>query len=334
MKYDLFISYSRSDYIDAHENVIPGSAVERILEVLDANNITYWIDIHGDYSHDNNFVKKIVSKINASNAVLFLSSKASNNSEWVQKEISHANNTKKIIIPFLIDDYSIEETIKFQLGQTDMIYYYKNQKASLRKLVGIVDHTKDQITEAKKPNLNVNRVLFITGVTIAIMIVAFLFCFSLGFVVGYFGNRVNSEDFANHAYKNNQVTIVDNHTISFTGDCFIIKYDLKYNTTYPIMIKEHGLFQNATLKDIMLTVSFSTFMQRIVKNAKSAGNGKTKILYVVGGCVGFFCGYSVGNYVGTEYAILKNENDMKDYFNNPTIHDKLQQMIDDYYQTK
>ena len=43
MKYDVFISYSRKDYVDENENVLPDSPVKAIMEFLDKNNISYFI---------------------------------------------------------------------------------------------------------------------------------------------------------------------------------------------------------------------------------------------------------------------------------------------------
>ena len=43
-KYDVFISYSRRDYVDESYNVIPGNAIAEIQNVFDENGITYWFD--------------------------------------------------------------------------------------------------------------------------------------------------------------------------------------------------------------------------------------------------------------------------------------------------
>ena len=42
-KYDVFISYSRRDYVDESYNVIPGNAIAEIQNVFDENGITYSI---------------------------------------------------------------------------------------------------------------------------------------------------------------------------------------------------------------------------------------------------------------------------------------------------
>ena len=57
-KYDVFISYSRNDYVDELKNVIPGNEVSKIKDALTEAGISYWFDEEGIYSGQN-FVEKI-----------------------------------------------------------------------------------------------------------------------------------------------------------------------------------------------------------------------------------------------------------------------------------
>lgn len=43
-KKDVFISYSRKDYVDEHNNVIPGNEVMKIKDALTQAGITFWFD--------------------------------------------------------------------------------------------------------------------------------------------------------------------------------------------------------------------------------------------------------------------------------------------------
>ena len=52
-KCEVFISYSRADYIDAERNVIPGNAISMIKEAFDEAGVTYWFDEEGIYSGQN-----------------------------------------------------------------------------------------------------------------------------------------------------------------------------------------------------------------------------------------------------------------------------------------
>ena len=45
--YDVFISYSRSDYKNHDGDIIPNNVISKIKKILDENDITYWIDENG-----------------------------------------------------------------------------------------------------------------------------------------------------------------------------------------------------------------------------------------------------------------------------------------------
>ena len=114
LKRNVFISYSRHDYIDEYGNVIPGNCVSRILETLDKNDITYWIDKEGIYSGDD-FKGILASAIEQADVFVFISSESSNKSEWTAKEINVAVYEKKVIIPVRIDDAKYNSSVKFDL---------------------------------------------------------------------------------------------------------------------------------------------------------------------------------------------------------------------------
>lgn len=59
-EFDVFISYSRKDYVDEQKNVIPGNEVSKVKDALTKAGITYWFDEEGIYSGEN-FVEKIVT---------------------------------------------------------------------------------------------------------------------------------------------------------------------------------------------------------------------------------------------------------------------------------
>lgn len=93
-KYDVFISYSRKDYVDEHNNVIPGNEVSKIKEALTEAGITFWFDEKGIF-HGDEFAKKIVHSIKASKIFVFLSSFNSNQSIWTANEIATSNMLHK-----------------------------------------------------------------------------------------------------------------------------------------------------------------------------------------------------------------------------------------------
>ena len=99
IKYDVFISYSRKDYVDKENNIIPNNEVSKILDRLKQEGISYWIDTEGIYSGQD-FKKTIPAIIAASSVFLYISSSNSNNSEWTSNEIGTACELKKIHSPY------------------------------------------------------------------------------------------------------------------------------------------------------------------------------------------------------------------------------------------
>ena len=142
LKRNVFISYSRHDYIDEYGNVIPGNCVSRILETLDKNDITYWIDKEGIYSGDD-FKGILASAIEQADVFVFISSESSNKSEWTAKEINVAVYEKKVIIPVRIDDAKYNSSVKFDLVGLDFINYQSNPELALSELVKSI---KNQIS--------------------------------------------------------------------------------------------------------------------------------------------------------------------------------------------
>ena len=47
MQYDVFISYSRKDYVDDKKNIIPNNVVSKIKDTLSKEGISYWFDEDG-----------------------------------------------------------------------------------------------------------------------------------------------------------------------------------------------------------------------------------------------------------------------------------------------
>lgn len=70
-KYDVFISYSRKDYVDNSLNVIPENSVLRIMKSLEDADITYWIDEKGIY-HGDEFAGVIADAIDGTELIKYL----------------------------------------------------------------------------------------------------------------------------------------------------------------------------------------------------------------------------------------------------------------------
>ena len=137
MQYDVFISYSRRDYINEEGNVLEGNIVTKIKDVLKANGISYWIDEDGINSGDE-FARLITDSIKNSKILVFVSTVNSNLSEWTRKEIATAISYKKKIIPFRYDDTPFNDSLVLYLADLDFISYSKNGEKALKRLVASI----------------------------------------------------------------------------------------------------------------------------------------------------------------------------------------------------
>lgn len=137
MKYDVFISYSRKDYVDANKQVIPGNIVSQIKTLFDKNGISYWFDEEGIYSGDA-FARVIARNIKASKMLLFISTANSNQSQWTSDEIAVAREYGKKIIPFRYDQSHYNEDVIIYIARLDYIDYLANPKVALNRLLSSV----------------------------------------------------------------------------------------------------------------------------------------------------------------------------------------------------
>ena len=143
-KYDVFISYSRKDYLDDQKNVIPDNAVTKIMEALRTADISYWFDEEGIYS-GYEFTEKIVTNIEASTIFLFLSTRNSNSSPWTSKEIACADELHKYIIPVRIDRSTYNKKVLFRIADRSYIDFAANPDKGLSEIVQSVKLYKEQL---------------------------------------------------------------------------------------------------------------------------------------------------------------------------------------------
>ena len=144
MKYDVFISYSRQDYVDEHEVVKADSPVKAILDFLDAHQISYWFDKEGIYK-GSEFVEVIANAIADSKMMLFVSSEHSNESIYTAGEIFEAIENNQLIIPIKIDGSKYNKKFKLLLNPLDYIDFSKND--ALTDLLKAVENEKARIAK-------------------------------------------------------------------------------------------------------------------------------------------------------------------------------------------
>ena len=138
-KYEVFISYSRKDYVDDEGNVLPNNTLSKIKDTLKANGISYWFDEEGIYSGDE-FAGVLTNAIRNSRIFLFISSVNSNQSKWTSNEISTALEFKKTIIPLRLDKSPYNDSVMMKIISFDYIEYYDEEKAMSKLLRAIKHH--------------------------------------------------------------------------------------------------------------------------------------------------------------------------------------------------
>ena len=148
-KYDVFISYSRRDYVDENYNVIPGNAIAEIQNVFDENGITYWFDKDGIYSGQE-FIEIITGAIAESKMLIFISSKHSNESIWTAGEIFEALDGEKAIIPVKIDNCQYNKKFKLLIRPLDYMDYQENPQNALKDLLRAINKVKEDIAQKQR----------------------------------------------------------------------------------------------------------------------------------------------------------------------------------------
>ena len=145
LTYDVFISYSRKDYVDDEGNVLPNNMLSKIKDTLNANGISYWFDENGIYSGDE-FASIITRAIRNSKVFLFISSANSNSDDalGIFCEIEYAVNMRMKIIPLLLDNTAFNDSICLLFSNRDKIEFYKNPNKGLDDLTErIKKHIKE-----------------------------------------------------------------------------------------------------------------------------------------------------------------------------------------------
>lgn len=146
-KYDVFISYSRKDYVK-NDEIIPGNPVSAIIKLFDKNGISYWIDKEGIYG-GGRFMSLISDAIADSRMMVFVSSINSNKSPWTAGELLEAIEGNKHIIPVRIDECQYNKDYRIRLLPLDHVDYYVNSQTALMKLLRAVNKEKKRIEKEK-----------------------------------------------------------------------------------------------------------------------------------------------------------------------------------------
>ena len=159
-------------------------SAQRIKKVLEDNGFSCWLD-NDDIPPGADFVKKIAEAMSQCEAVVVLVSKNSQESDWVRNEVTAAKEQKKLLIPYLIQDFEPDDTFRLCLGNAQRVSGYgdKEEEALRRTIQALRDYLNSssageeiKITIKKKMPLKKKLIIFGAGgiVVLAVLLAVIL----------------------------------------------------------------------------------------------------------------------------------------------------------------
>ncbi len=124
---DVFISYSSGEAFDA--SLVKG--------VMEKNGISCWMapeSIPGG----SDYTKEIPLAIAGCKVFLLMLSESAQKSVWVSAELENAFKNKKIIIPYAIENVSLNIEFDFLLSKSQRIQAYEEKADALERLVDCI----------------------------------------------------------------------------------------------------------------------------------------------------------------------------------------------------
>lgn len=121
---EIFISYSTMDITQA----------ETIRNILENNGFSCWMaprDIPGG----SNYTREIPVAIRNCKVFLLILSANSQKSPWVLKELDAAVNNSKIILPFMLESFDLNEEFNFLLTGTQRYTAYQKKAEAIEALL-------------------------------------------------------------------------------------------------------------------------------------------------------------------------------------------------------
>ena len=137
----VFISYSRRD----------SETIESIVTQLEAEGIDVWLD-REDIKPGQQWRKQIVEAIDTAEAFVLNLSPDSGASDNVLKELNLAEESlEPFILPIMLKDMKIPDTMRYQLAGTQFIAYYMDSKRGVQDLIAEIK--KRRSATADRPKL-------------------------------------------------------------------------------------------------------------------------------------------------------------------------------------
>ena len=122
---EIFISYSTNDLQQA----------ETVRNVLEKNGLSCWMaprDIPGG----SNYTKEIPIAIRNCKVFVLVLSASAQSSQWVLKELDSAVNCGKVILPFMLEDFSLNDEFNFLLTGAQRYAAYQKKAEAMETLIG------------------------------------------------------------------------------------------------------------------------------------------------------------------------------------------------------
>lgn len=123
-KKDVFISYKSEDYAEAN----------KLKKDLEKEGISCWMapeSIPGGSS----YAKEIPRAIRESRFFVLVFTGRTQNSKWIPRELDQAINNDIRILPFFMEDCTLEEDFSFYLSNVQMYTAFKNRNKAFRDMV-------------------------------------------------------------------------------------------------------------------------------------------------------------------------------------------------------
>ena len=143
----IFISYSKYDAEQAF----------RVCAFLEGHGFRCWIAPR-DIPAGMDFPGRIMNAIRDCDAFVVISSKKMNESQHICSEVSHAFNSKKIIIPFMIDEVEFTDNYLYYLGNKQWVTAYRAFDEGLERLLDSLTSAPGSAGEGEPPAQPAQRV--------------------------------------------------------------------------------------------------------------------------------------------------------------------------------
>ena len=138
---EVFISYSTID----------AASAETLRNVLEKNGLSCWMaprDIPGG----SNYTKEIPIAIRNCKVFVLILSKNAQASHWVLKELDSAVNCGKVILPFMLEDCSLNDEFNFLLTGAQRYSAYQKKAEAIETLIARIRSILD--TSGTVPSTN------------------------------------------------------------------------------------------------------------------------------------------------------------------------------------